>query len=60
MLDEAHDAWIRSLPLERREEADLLYNAHFNTRSRTCLLNGSSHRSPVLWPKSRPRIMKVS
>jgi hypothetical protein len=30
LLDEAHDAWMRSLPLERRDEADLLYNAHFN------------------------------
>jgi hypothetical protein len=29
MFDEAHDIWIRSLPLERREEADLLYNQGF-------------------------------
>jgi hypothetical protein len=27
MYDEAHDTWIRSLPPERREEADLLYNS---------------------------------
>ena len=30
MFDEAHDAWLRSLPPERREEADLLYNAGFH------------------------------
>jgi len=30
MFDEAHDAWLRSLPPERREEADLLYNAQFH------------------------------
>jgi hypothetical protein len=29
MFDEAHDTWIRSLPPERREEADLLYNQDF-------------------------------
>ena len=29
MFDEAHDAWLRSLPPEHREEADLLYNAQF-------------------------------
>ena len=29
MFDEAHDIWIRSLPPERREEADLLYNQGF-------------------------------
>jgi hypothetical protein len=29
MFDEAHDVWIRSLPPERREEADLLYNEGF-------------------------------
>ena len=29
MFDEAHDIWIRSLPPERREEADLLYNKGF-------------------------------
>ena len=29
MFDEAHDIWIRSLPPERREEADLLYNQSF-------------------------------
>jgi hypothetical protein len=30
MFDEAHDIWIRSLPPERREEADLLYNHGFS------------------------------
>jgi hypothetical protein len=30
LLDEAHDAWIRTIPLERRDEADLLYNAHLS------------------------------
>ncbi len=29
MFDEAHDIWTRSLPPERREEADLLYNSGF-------------------------------
>ena len=29
MFDEAHDIWVRSLPPERREEADLLYNEEF-------------------------------
>jgi hypothetical protein len=29
MFDEAHDLWIRSLPPDRREEADLLYNEGF-------------------------------
>jgi hypothetical protein len=29
MFDEAHDIWMRSLPPERREEADLLYNQGF-------------------------------
>ena len=29
MFDEGHDIWIRSVPLERREEADLLYNKGF-------------------------------
>jgi hypothetical protein len=29
MFDEAHDIWIRSVPLDRREEADLLYNKGF-------------------------------
>ncbi len=29
MFDEAHDIWIRSVPLERRGEADLLYNKGF-------------------------------
>lgn len=29
MFDEAHDIWMRSLPSERREEADLLYNQGF-------------------------------
>ena len=32
MFDEAHDIWIRSLPPERREEADLLYNKGFRYR----------------------------
>ena len=27
MFDEAHDIWVRSLPPDNREEADLLYNA---------------------------------
>jgi len=27
MFDEAHDIWVRSLPPDHREEADLLYNA---------------------------------
>ena len=29
MFDEAHDIWVRSLPSDRREEADLLYNKEF-------------------------------
>jgi hypothetical protein len=29
MFDEAHDIWVRSLPPDRREEADLLYNEEF-------------------------------
>jgi tetratricopeptide (TPR) repeat protein len=29
MFDEAHDVWLRSLPPDRREEADLLYNQEF-------------------------------
>ena len=29
MFDEAHDIWLRSLPPDRREEADLLYNEEF-------------------------------
>ena len=29
MFDEAHDIWLRSLPADRREEADLLYNQEF-------------------------------
>ena len=29
MFDEAHDIWLRSLPPDRREEADLLYNQEF-------------------------------
>jgi tetratricopeptide (TPR) repeat protein len=29
MFDEAHDIWVRSLPADRREEADLLYNEEF-------------------------------
>ena len=29
MFDEAHDIWVRSLPPDRREEADLLYNEGF-------------------------------
>ena len=29
MFDEAHDTWLRSLPPDRREEADLLYNQEF-------------------------------
>jgi hypothetical protein len=29
MFDEAHDIWMRSLPLDRGEEADLLYNQDF-------------------------------
>jgi hypothetical protein len=29
MLDEAHDIWVRSLPPDRRDEADLLYNEGF-------------------------------
>ncbi len=29
MFDEAHDIWVRSLPPDRREEADLLYNKEF-------------------------------
>ena len=29
MFDEAHDIWMRSLPPEHREEADLLYNQSF-------------------------------
>ncbi len=29
MFDEAYDTWFRSLPQERREEQDLLYNARF-------------------------------
>ena len=30
MFDEAHDTWMRSLPLEHREEADFLYNESFH------------------------------
>lgn len=30
MFDEAHDAWLRTLPLERGEEASLLYNSQFH------------------------------
>jgi tetratricopeptide (TPR) repeat protein len=30
MFDEAHDIWVRSLPPDRREEADLLYNEEFH------------------------------
>jgi len=30
MFDEAHDIWLRSLPPERREEENLLYNNRFN------------------------------
>jgi hypothetical protein len=29
MFDEAHDIWLRSLPPDRREEADPLYNQEF-------------------------------
>jgi tetratricopeptide (TPR) repeat protein len=29
MFDEAHDIWLRSLPPDHREEADLLYNEEF-------------------------------
>ena len=29
MFDEAHDIWVRSLPSDRREEADFLYNEEF-------------------------------
>jgi tetratricopeptide (TPR) repeat protein len=29
MFDEAHDIWLRSLPPDRHEEADLLYNQEF-------------------------------
>jgi len=29
MFDEAHDIWVRSLPSDRRDEADLLYNERF-------------------------------
>jgi hypothetical protein len=29
MFDEAHDIWVRSLPPDRREEADLVYNQEF-------------------------------
>ena len=29
MFDEAHDIWMRSLPPDRRDEADLLYNEEF-------------------------------
>ena len=32
MFDEAHDIWMRSLPTERREEADFLYNQGFRYR----------------------------
>jgi tetratricopeptide (TPR) repeat protein len=30
MFDEAHDIWMRALPPDRREEADLLYNEEFH------------------------------
>jgi hypothetical protein len=30
MFDDAHDTWIRSLPPEHRDEADLLYNEGFH------------------------------
>ena len=32
MFDDAHDIWMRSLPTERREEADFLYNQGFRYR----------------------------
>jgi hypothetical protein len=32
MLDEGHDAWLRSLPATGHEESDLLYNAQFHYR----------------------------
>ena len=47
MFDEAHDIWLRSLPADRREEADLLYNQEFRYPRTNLPFDWVIHPSPT-------------